>query len=195
MKTNNFICKVTSELLDDDFSVLIHQKKNVNDCGGWFDPYNREFVVSMKNKMGFEILIHEYCHYIQWKIRRRWFGNRAKACGIVFEWIDGKNYSKKVLDKAFRDVLELELDCELNSIALIKSYKLDVDIEKYVNASNAYLLFYQIVRKHRKWCRNGSPYNSKIMKLMDSTHKPLDYYLDINNITEKQQKEYLKILG
>lgn len=193
MTRNNFICKVFSELLDDKFSVLIHQKKMVEFCGGWFDSEGREFVVAMKNKMGFEILIHEYSHYLQWKNRKRFYNKGANACEIIFSWLEGKFYKQETIENAIKDVIALEWDCEMGALELIRKYSLDVDIDRYLKASNAYLLFYHIVHSERKWCKK-SPYSPNIVASMPPVLQPLEYYFISDNIKEHQREKYLKIL-
>jgi hypothetical protein len=193
MKRNNFICKVCSELLDDNFSILIHQKKMVNFCGGWFDPDLKEFTVAMKNRMGFEILIHEYSHYLQWKNRKRFFNKGASACGIVFSWLDGKFYKQETIANAISDVITLEWDCEMGALELINKYSLDVDVSRYLKATNAYLMFYHIVHENRKWCKH-SPYNPTITASMSDSLQPLEYYQNPDNVKDHQREKYLKIL-
>lgn len=194
MTRENFTCKVVSELIQDKFSILIHQAKDVNNYGGYFDYSTKEFVVAMKNKMGFEILIHEYCHYLQWKEDRKYFLKLVKDCGIIFDWLDGKFYKKSIIESATRGVMELEWDCEKRSVDTIKKYKLDVNVEDYCRSANSYILFYHMVKENRQWYKK-SPYNTKLVNSMSSHLHDLDYYLDRNNITEKQHKQYLKIIG
>ena len=68
---SNLTIKIVRELLDQGFSVLLHNKENLDGYGGWFDAEDKEFVVALKHHMGFEILLHEYCHFIQWKTDRK----------------------------------------------------------------------------------------------------------------------------
>jgi len=173
--------------------VLIHQKKMVEYCGGWFDADNREFVVALKSRMGFETMIHEYSHYLQWKNRRRFYNKGANACGVVFSWLGGKFYKKDTLTNAIKDIIHLEWDCEMGALELISKYSLDVDTDKYIRAANAYLLFYHIVHSERKWCKE-SPYNPSIVASMPIALQPLEYYLISDNIKEHQREKYIKIL-
>ncbi len=193
MIRHNFICKVVNELIESDFSVFIHNKDKIEECGGWFDPSKKEFTVAIKNQMGFEILIHEYSHFLQWKERKKFFKRKIKSSNIIFGWISGKHYTDDILEKAIKELIELEWDCEVGAIELIHKYKLDVDINEYIKAANACLLFYHIVYEQGVWCKK-SPYSPKICKLMDTAFHPLEYYLNLNNLTHKQRVEYEKIL-
>ena len=193
MTRNNFTCKVISELLDDKFSILLHQKRMVEYCGGWFDPDKREFVVALKNRMGFEILIHEYSHYLQWKHRKRFYNKGANSCGVVFPWLEGKFFKKETVKNAIENVISLEWDCEMGALDLISKHNLGVNVDKYIQAANAYLMFYHIVHEQRKWCKK-SPYNPQMLLSMSTTLHPLEYYLDSDNIKAHQREKYLKIL-
>jgi hypothetical protein len=193
MIRHNFICKVVNELIENDFSVFIHNKDRVEECGGWFDSSKKEFTVAMKDRMGYEILIHEYSHFLQWRDRRRYFNKKLKSVEIIFSWIDGKGYDNPTLEKAIKELIELEWDCEMGAIELIRKYNLDVDINEYIKAANAYLLFYHMVYEQGVWCKK-SPYSKKIADTMDTALHPLEYYLNPDNLTHKQRVEYEKIL-
>ena len=194
MTKEQFICKVVNELIADEFSIRLYQKKMEENCGGWFDAQDKEFVVALKNTYGFEILIHEYCHYLQWKTRRRFFNKYIQACDIVFPWVQGTFYKKDIVEQAIGEVIELEWDCEKRALDVIKEFKLDIDTERYIKSANASLLFYHIVHDERKWVKNLSPYAPNITKLMPNALQKLDFYLDKDNITEDMDKEYRKVL-
>lgn len=194
MNKEKFVSKVFNELLEEQFSIFIHQKKKVENCGGWFDCDKREFVVSMKNPMGYEIMIHEYSHFLQWRDNHEYFMKLGKHNTKVFEWLDGKDLSDKVLETAILKTIELEWDCERQSLDLIKKLNLEVDVAKYKKAANAYLMFYHSVWENRKWA-SKSPYNNNaIMRLTEPEFQPLDYYLDSGNFTKGLQTQYKKIL-
>lgn len=193
MTRENYICKVVNELIKDKFSILLHRSKTNNDFGGSFDYQQKEFIVSMQNKMGFETLIHEYCHYLQWKNNKKNFLKLINGCSIVFDWIDGTFYKKAVVAEAVKAAIALEWDCEHRAVEQIKKYKLDVDVEKYCKAANSYLLFYNVAHEKRKWY-GGNVYTPSLLKKMPEKLMNLDYYFDIDNITEQQYKQYLKLI-
>lgn len=192
MTRNNFTCKIVTELIEDDFSVLIKHDKRIAGCAGWFDGSRKEFVIAMKNKLAFEVMVHEYSHYRQWKDTKRYFNKLSKGCDIFFDWLDGTFYTKAVVQGALSDVIELEWDCECRALELIKTYKLDIDVNEYCKAANAYLMYYHMVHDQRIWLKDRSPYSRAICKRMESCLHPLDYYLNRDNITASQEREYLK---
>ena len=62
----------------------------------------------------------------------------------------------------------LEHDCERRTLAMIKDYDLPIDGEKYARMAASYVMFYEYVKKHRKWYKIGKePYrNEKLLKVM-----------------------------
>jgi hypothetical protein len=197
MKKNDFIAKAISELLEDGFSIRLPMVKSIDGkYGGWFndDKTQKEFVVAMKRDSAFEVFVHEYCHYLQWKHHHRFFTKKARGCDVVFSWLDGKRYSKKVVAQSIRDAIELELHCEQLACKTIKQYKLDIDLDNYIRGANCYLFFYHTVEKLRAWCNNSrSPYSKPLRALASTRLEPLDFYLDANNYSDKLRARHEKI--
>lgn len=196
MTRKNFTCKVVNELLEDDFSVIIKHEKHIDGCGGWFDSLKKEFVVTTKHRKGFEIMIHEYGHYQQWKTRKRYFNSLIKnGVDKFFQWVDGKFYPKHEVELALSNTIELEWDCECRVLDIIKKNNLDIDVSEYCRGVNANLLFYHAVHSQRKWTKGKSPYSPRICKLMEPSIQPLDYYMNRDNISTQLEREYLKVLS
>ena len=76
----SFILKCVKELLAHNFSVLLHKKDNLDGYGGWLgtDEGEQELVVALNHHMGFEIFIHEYCHFLQWKHDRKFWDDSTE---------------------------------------------------------------------------------------------------------------------
>lgn len=197
MTKNAFIAKAINQLLDDGFSIRLPMTKSIDGkYGGYFsaDLPTKEFVVAMKRDCSFEIFVHEYCHYLQWKFHRKFFNAKSNGCDVLFSWLDGKRFSKKRVKQAVKDVIELEWHCESLVCSLIKKYKLDIDIDNYIRGANCYLFFYHTVEKTKSWCSNNrSPYSKALRKLASTKLKSLDFYLDSNNYDIKLQKRHEKI--
>ena len=189
MTKANFISKVVNELLEDNFSVLFLQEKNIDNCGGIFNGGDKEFIVAIKNKMGFEVLVHEYCHYLQWKYDRSNYNRLINGHAIIADWLDGKFFKKSIIKYAIDLIIELEWDCELRSVDLIKKNKLDINLESYIQGANSYILYYHIVRKTRTF-GGRTIYKPSLLKSMPTKIMDLEYYLDENNISEKQYRKY-----
>lgn len=193
----NFITKCTRELLANGFSVLIHRKKELDGYGGWFgaEEGEKELVVALDHDMGFEVFLHEYCHYLQWKNNRDLWDRSLLTYDILFEWIDKPEsiYTEEELNQSLHDILELEHDCENKALRLLQNNPIeDVSIDKYIRAVNAYLLHYHINRSLRK--RPKKPiYSENVLSHMPNIfNSNLDYYLNPNNITEKMREALLR---
>jgi hypothetical protein len=197
MEKNTFIAKAVNELLDDGFSIKLIMTRAIDGkYGGWFDDNKdqKEFVVAMKRDCAFEIFVHEYSHYLQWKHHRKFFNSKVKGCDILFNWLDGKRYSKKIVSQAVKDAIELEWHCECIALQTIKKYKLDIDVDNYTRGANCYLFFYHTVEKLRSWTKNSkSPYSPALRKLSSTQLHSLDFYLDPNNYNDKLKKRHEKI--
>jgi hypothetical protein len=193
----NFITKCTRELLANGFSVLIHRKKELDGYGGWFgaEDGERELVVALDHDMGFEVFLHEYCHYLQWKNNRDLWDRSLLTYDTLFEWIDKpeSNYTEEELNQSLHDILELEHDCENKALRLLQNNPVEgVSVDKYVRAVNAYLLHYHINRSIRKRPKNPI-YSERVLSHMPNTFNTnLNYYLDSVNITEPMRLALLQ---
>ena len=81
-----------------------------------------------------ETLLHEYCHFLQWK-------EKSKL------WI------KYMKNPSIKNTTNLEIDCEKRTIKLIKKLKLEayIDVKKYAQGANSYITFYHIYERTGKW--------------------------------------------
>lgn len=184
----SFITKVVKELLSHNFSVFLHNKENIDGYGGWFgtDEGEEEFVVAMKHHMGFEILIHEYCHFLQWKTDRKFWDDSSEYYDILFDWISDPTLEvlESDLNKSLYTILSIEHDCEKRVLKLVANNPIEnFDTDKYQRAVNAYLWSYHLNRELRK--RPIRPiYSERVLMSMPNTfNKSLEYYLDSSNLT------------
>jgi hypothetical protein len=201
----SFTLKVVKELLNHGFSVDLRQKESIDGYGGWFgnDEGEEEFVVAMKHPMSFEILIHEYCHFLQWKYDRQLWDKSMSTYDILFDWINFPSlkycsdikdctFTNEQLDQSLHDILEIEHDCEKRVLRLVKNNPIeDFDIDKYKRAVNAYLWSYHINRELR--IRPVRPiYSDRVMNHMPASfYNDLSYYLDKNNLTDEMRQALL----
>jgi hypothetical protein len=193
---SNFTIKVVRELLNNGFSVLLHNKENLDGYGGWFgaEEDEQEFVVAMKHHMAFEILIHEYCHFLQWKNDRKLWNKSMETYDILFDWINNPelNFSTEQLDQSLHDILEIEHDCEKRVLKIVKNCPIeDFDTDKYKGAINAYLWSYHINRESRS--RPKRPiYSPRVLEYMPNTfNNDLSFYLDASNLTDSIRQALL----
>lgn len=164
-----FIADVIDRAIKNKVRVVLHNKKYFREpgespYGGYFCGDDREFLCStgMPFQHWFSIFIHESCHMDQFtenaKIWTDCFKGEEDVSGKLFDWLDNDiTMSKADIAEATRLSLELELDCEKRVVERIKEWDLSLDIETYVKRANAYVLFYNFVKKHRLWTAPGRP--------------------------------------
>ena len=192
----NFITKCTRELLSNGFSVLLHRKKGLDGYGGWFgaEEGEKELVVALDHHMGFEVFLHEYCHYLQWKENRNLWDRSLLTYDILFEWIEKPelNYTEEELNQSLHDILELEHDCEKRALQLLKYNPIEnVEVDKYIRAVNAYLFHYHINRSLRKRPKNPIYSENVMLSMPNIFNNDLSYYLDQKNITETMRSAFM----
>lgn len=193
----SFTLKVVKELLSYNFSVLLYDTEQLEDsCGGWcwIDDDKREFAVAMKHHMGFEILIHEYCHFLQWKNDRKFWDQHLSSYDLLFDWISDKSLvvDEKDLQQSFESIIKTEHDCESKVLKLIRHNPIEnFDDEKYRRAVNAYLWSYHLNREFRQ--RPNKPiYTTRVLHNMPSSFNfDVNYYLDSSNMTENMRNSLL----
>lgn len=185
----DFTLKVIKELLSYNFSVLLYDSEQLEDsCGGWcwIDNDKREFAVAMKHHMGFEILIHEYCHFLQWKNDRKFWDDSLSTYDVLFDWISDKDMivDEKDLQQSLRSILSIEHDCEKRVLKLVQHNPIEnFDTNKYKKAVNAYLWSYHLNKELRH--RPNKPiYTERVLEAMPSEFNTnLEYYLDSANLS------------
>lgn len=190
MTKDEFIGKCINNLLRDGFNITLKQKKKVNGYGGFFDYYNKDFSVAMKNECGFEIFVHEYCHYLQWLKDPEGFAKRADNYGTLSQWLKGDNCNR--INQVIKEIISIEHECELMAIDLIQRLGFDVDLNKYRKGTNAYLFSYHYVKKYRVWSTTPTYSNSKIIDCMPTRIMDLDYYYETRNIPHAIKIEFDK---
>lgn len=152
--------------------------------GGYFCPNDRSLVVATgcPFREWFPTFVHESCHMDQfledsqyWKITNLQGG----GCALVnlFDWIIGKKKLTETQAKLYAYRCgQLELDCERRVIEKIDKFGLSIDRNHHIQQSNAYILFYNFVAKHRIWTKpNRSAYKYKEIVNKMSTSFDYDY--------------------
>lgn len=153
-------------------------------CNGYFvdNPIPTLAVATRKNvKDWFLVLLHEYSHMEQWEEKASvWTNNKlekGEASDLIDAWLNYEiELDEFTLDKIFKINIELESDCEKRAINNITKFNLDINHEEYAQKANSYVLFYHLIKKHRKWYRIGKePYSLKEVWSKMPTHMNLDY--------------------
>lgn len=141
-------------------------------CSGYFDEEARVLAVAMKHPDALGILVHEFCHMMQYldftrgKFRR--WNAATVALGKIDTWLSGKPVTN--LKRAIGYSRDLELDNEKRTVAMIQKWDLPVDVDDYIKKANAYILFYNWMHETRRWTTPpNTPYsNPKVYESMSN---------------------------
>jgi len=155
-------------------------------CGGFFTEYPKaRMSLSVKKsfKKWFSIFIHEYNHYVQYKEKTK-IWKKCDAIEKKFdidEWLTHTiEYPDKIAKNSVNAIQDCEFECEKMTIHTILENDLSLNTIEYIKRANSYVLFYNVLREERKWCKK-SPYKSKaLIDLMPST-----FIDDPRNISKK----------
>jgi len=149
---------------------------------GYYCPEDKELVVALGHPSWLGILVHEYCHFLQdiSKKCKAWsncYIDGEDCCGLFFSWLDGDDIEYDI-DNVVDRVKYMELDCEKKSVQTIKKYKLPINIEEYIRYAVAYIHFYNVSKKTRKWVKKGYSM-TKDKKLLNMVKPTLNQDFDI----------------
>lgn len=153
-------------------------------CSGAFYQSNK-LMVAINNEYAYEVLLHEYCHMLQWLENIQEWKNAQKINSKKFNnWFDGKN-CKNI--KTYIDyIIDLELENEKRSVKMIKKLNLDfIDIKRYIKKANVYIQFYNWVLIHRKWSKPGKPMH-KSESILDLV--PSKFSMNYRKIPKRLEK-------
>ena len=99
-------------------------------------------------------------------------------------------YKKSTINRALSLNRECELNCERRTVDVIKEFGLQLDINKYCQSANSYILCYNFVKKVRTWDFKGSIYAKEIVDEM-----PTDLYtLNYNRLPRYYEALFRKVL-
>jgi len=155
---------VEEQLHLDSFRLFLRNntfvKDGENECGGFFCENSKRVEVSFHNKRWFNILIHEFCHFLQWRDERVWYDYIGQVGSNFWNWIDGEDMSMRLVKQGMNAAKKLEHDCEKKALELTNEFDIEVDIENQIRHANAYVAFYEAMLIKRKWY-DKSPYSIK----------------------------------
>jgi hypothetical protein len=155
--SKKFLKHVREHLKEYGGKLVFGRGKRVN-CGdgcrsvGYFSDRPLEIRVAGKSRDPISTVAHEYAHFLQWiETPGQIMQADDRASLLVFDWLTGKHYDKKEVQKAFCRVMVMERDAERRTVDLIKKFDLKVDIDKYIRQANCYIYMHWIMRERRSW--------------------------------------------
>ncbi len=174
-----FVEKVKTNLADYGMVLSFSPKRFVMadrvKCLGYFDE--KKIMVAKGNPNWIEVLAHEYSHFIQWMVGSeayvKCFGPKNYYTTICEEWLHGKKKKPFMVKRAFNAVREMERECEMIAVQVIKDNGLNVDIERYTQEANCYIYMHHLMEEHGKhWGEaKGDPFSSRIIRNMPSSFR------------------------
>jgi hypothetical protein len=157
-------------------------------CSGLFylnsqdNPIIKVAKGSLPEEDWFGILVHEYCHFLQWR-NDSFLWNSFCNYDVTYSQIISKPDKHK---KALQSLINLEIDCEKSAVNIIKNNKL-FDYKKYAQGANAIIYKYAMLYKYHKWPDD----NKKYQNAQDfCSRRILKSYKEYLNIPEKVYNYY-----
>jgi hypothetical protein len=180
-----------SELCDNNVKIILSRtdtiyipEEGVHVNGFWDDTDEKKLVFAYATGQTLDnwgpIFAHEFCHFLQWKDKEQiWYDYKNITTKESFDIYHNLPISQERLDFCLDATREIELDCEKRTVQLFKKYKIPIDIKNYIRGANAYIHFYNHIKKYRQWYPPGKmPYARKRLKEVASSR----FYKDYNEI-------------
>jgi hypothetical protein len=148
---------------ENNFSISLNDKVG-GGCLGRFDYHRKKLQVG-KEKNWLSTLIHESCHLDQWVENPKCIEDlNCDIRGIVSK-------KSKVSRNALLPIIELELDCDKRTVAKIKKYELEgeIDLPLYIQDTN-HLMFCYYVMFRTNLSYLGSFRSKEVKKALDSDY-------------------------
>ena len=175
-----FIKEIKYHLKDEGVNCCLRKVRRCKEgLSGYFqlDPIP-ELFVAMKAPHWQAILVHEYCHFLQYIENEDVFNQYNKSKDVLL--LDSHLNEQKRMDnalkyKAVKLTVDMELSCENRVIKLIRAHKLEIDIKEYIKNGNAYLYWHYCLLHKDKWTNKDvrKGYTSKVLG-----HMPIKYNKD-----------------
>lgn len=195
-KADYYIKEKTEWLAKHDIKVIIDKTSEViyeDGCGvgGMFNAYTQNLSCAAGGniKHWLPIFMHEFQHAKQFINQSSvWLDvcNLYKgedALGVIFNWLDGKEYPDSVVYRAIRLTQAIELDAEKKTVREMINTGIsnNIDVLKYTKEANAYIYSYNLIYMTRTWV-DASDDSSLANKTMpdhfnnDYTKLPMEFY-------------------
>lgn len=181
VKKTSLYSVINKELKEYNGKIVLYKGEycgGSDKCHGMFEfnskdqPVIKVAIGNKTNDQWFGVLIHEYCHFVQWRDDSPiWIAFEESNFNIDDIIKSPKKYRKQILQ-----LIRLEVDCERKTLKLIKKHKLFCP-KQYAKEANAVLYKYGFLYTHGFW-PSRSPELSKSWKVCpDRIHRSYSDYL------------------
>ena len=132
-------------------------KADGSECAGFFDDDQMLLSVARYNPCFFTVLVHEFCHVLQWLEKcPEWVEFEIKNRTVcVDSWLNNPDHPSEGIEEAIISIRELEADCERRAVRLLKYHDFGVDVENYIREANAYVHFHNLMITERVWVQKS----------------------------------------
>ena len=160
--------------------------------GGLFDAYSKTLSVAAGglHRNWLPTFIHELQHAKQYLAQTRAWTDVCNlykgedALGVLFNWLDGKEYPDSIVYKAVRLTQAIELDAERKTVNEMINTGLSnhIDVLKYTRDANGYIYMHNIIYMFRKWTHEDFTENDIVNKSLpdhfnnDYSKLPMEFY-------------------
>lgn len=169
--------------------------ENVNTSGGFWDDSNIlepifGCAIGYPVERWLQIFAHEYCHFLQFLDHDQcWLNFRSLRNEDTDKVFNNKPIEEWKLLQIIKFSKNIELDCEKRTVALLKKYKVPIDISTYIQKANVYIHFYNHIKTYRQW-----PPVDKVPYMIPSIIKTASttFYKNYDEIPKAMLKEFEK---
>jgi len=170
--SKDFIQHVRDHLKEYDFRLVLAKSKQVNTgtgfrCSGFFDEYTRQIRVAMYSSQWLEVLVHEYCHFLDYlDSPRKELDKENSAVHICKRHMSGDICHPISVKSAFYRIRLAEWKAEKRVPSIIRQWNLPINIQRYIREANLNICLYHMYMKYGRYNTKGNPVNSKVLAKM-----------------------------
>lgn len=177
-----FVKHIRNHLKEYGFTLIFGRGENVNvgqsRCSGYFlaNKSCKEIRVAKNNGVWLNVLAHEYCHFLQWLESTDAKQNKESHAQFIVHEISIGNHNRWTeaqVDKAFRVIMEMERDCEIRTVRLLKQWGIRFDEKLYIKRANLYIYMHHMWRMYKTQKTKYDPETSKrVLRVMPKNFRP-----------------------
>lgn len=186
--------KCFDQLYKKNVEVLMCQSKYVQSnkirTMGYFQEHPPKLVCSTQRPIQdwVRVFFHEFAHFKQWSNRTPIWIQADEAIDVLWAFLNGDPTVVPfgMFKRAVKTVQELELDCEKRAYRLLRRHHLFDLSDGYIRKANAYLFFYTVLKKEKRWYKHPPSECPEIVAMMP------DRFLDDYSRLQKGWLEVFK---
>jgi hypothetical protein len=173
--SKDFIQHLRNHLEEYNFKLILSNSKQVNTgtgfrCSGFFDEFTRTIRVATKSSVWLEVLVHEYCHFLDYlECSRRELDKENNAIGICESHMKGHICHARSVKYAFLTVARMEWKAEKRAQGIIREWHLPIDLVDYNKEANLHICLYHMYQKHHRYGARNNPATETILAMMPKT--------------------------